>query len=83
MGKYKKSKVSKVEEPNSIYLSKNLVAFSSIEQQENYNNSLSAQQSPKERIKETVKLILRIYNTSRTELNKIKNSDRIYFEQKN
>jgi hypothetical protein len=80
MSKIRKNKISKVEEPSVVYLSKNLGGFSSMEQQEKYQNIQQKEQLPIERIKETVKLILRIYNTSRTELKNNKNSDRIFFD---
>jgi hypothetical protein len=69
----------KLKEPEVAYEPRKIRVFHSFEEQEEYEISLLHKQNPLDRIKETVELILRVYNTSREELSKKKSTNRIKF----
>ena len=69
----------KLKEPEVAYEPRKIRVFHSFEEQEEYEISLLHKQNPLDRIKETVELILRVYNTRREELSKKKSTNRIKF----
>lgn len=71
-----KKKPTSTEKP---YETRKIRVFHSFEEQEEYEYSQILNQNPLDRIKDTVELILRVYNTSREELSQRKMSNRIKF----
>ncbi|MES2703143.1 MAG: hypothetical protein V4649_10915 [Bacteroidota bacterium] len=71
---------NKINEPQSSYGAfhgKRISIFTSFEDAARAEALVAAQQSPIERLRETVELILRVYGVTREELNNRKKSNRI------
>jgi len=79
MAKSKKKKGNVANEPVVKY--GNLVFFNSFEQQKEYEVQEVLKQSPVERIKETVDLILRMYGFTRETLKNRRPDNTIYFDK--
>ena len=82
MAKKKKAKApgNKVNEPAVSYGRPELTFFNSFEEMEIDDINTVLKQSPAQRIKETVELILRIYGFTRESLKKRKPDNEIYFK---
>ncbi len=80
MAKKKINKLNKLSEPPVAYRSNRIKTFASFEEQEKFNYEEVLKQKPLDRIRETVKLILRVYGFTRKSLKERKLDNRIYFD---
>ena len=72
-----KKKKDELNEPAISYSKANLKMYHSFEEANNAFFTTASDQTPLERIKETVELILRVYGLTQAELNKRPRSNRI------
>lgn len=79
MAKSKKKK-NEVNEP-AVEYGRGLKFFNSFEEQKEYEIQEVLKQSPAQRIKETVELILRVYGFTRESLRKRMPDNTIYFDK--
>ena len=80
MAKKKVNKSNSLYEPSVAYNSNRIKVFSSFDEQEKFDNAEILKQDPLERIRETVKLILKVYGFTQKSLKERKKDTRIYFD---